>query len=131
MNPELQEWLNLFVRWFHVIVGIAWIGQTYLFNRMERELEPPKDKSGNISGEMWMVHGGGFYLVEKQKWPQIMPRTLHWFKWEAALTWITGVILLGLFNQTIITRYPERSPARFTFISNYPADSNRAVKVFF
>lgn len=98
MNSTVLEWANLLVRWFHVIAGIAWIGQTYLFNWMERVFEPPKDAAvkPNISGEMWMVHGGGFYLVEKQKWPEIMPRTLHWFKWEAGLTWITGMLLLGI-----------------------------------
>jgi uncharacterized membrane protein len=98
MGIEWNEWLNLLVRWVHVIAGITWIGQTYLFNWMERVLVAPgnpKEKP-NISGELWMVHGGGFYLVEKQKWPEIMPRTLHWFKWEAGLTWISGVLLLGI-----------------------------------
>lgn len=93
----IQEWLNLIVRWVHVIAGIMWIGQTYLFNWMERALTPPDDpKKKNISGELWMVHGGGFYLLEKQKWPELMPRTLHWFKWEAAMTWISGMILLAV-----------------------------------
>jgi len=98
LNINWSEWANLFVRWFHVIAGITWIGQTYLFNWMERVLEAPADPKAqpNISGELWMVHGGGFYLVQKQKWPEIMPRTLHWFKWEAGLTWITGMILLGI-----------------------------------
>lgn len=97
MSIELQEWLNLLVRWFHVIAGITWIGQTYLFNWMERSLTPPQGPGKeNIAGELWMVHGGGFYLVEKQKWPELMPKTLHWFRWEAGLTWISGVILLGI-----------------------------------
>ncbi|MBI3552565.1 MAG: urate hydroxylase PuuD [Elusimicrobia bacterium] len=98
MDINWLEWSNLIVRWFHVIAGITWIGQTYLFNWMERVLEPPPNPTAkpNISGELWMVHGGGFYLVEKQKWPEIMPRTLHWFKWEAGLTWITGMLLLGI-----------------------------------
>lgn len=92
---DLHEWLNLFVRWFHVVAGITWIGQTYLFNWMERTFTPPEDGAKkNISGELWMVHGGGFYLVEKQKVPEIMPRTLHWFKWESGLTWISGFLLL-------------------------------------
>lgn len=93
---DLQEWTSLFLRWGHAIAGIMWIGQTYLFNWMEKAFEPPKDAAAkpNISGELWMVHGGGFYLVEKQKWPEVMPRTLHWFKWEAMLTWLTGFGLL-------------------------------------
>ncbi|HYC33569.1 MAG TPA: urate hydroxylase PuuD [Gemmatimonadales bacterium] len=93
---DLHEWLNLFLRWSHAIAGIMWIGQTYLFNWMEKAFDAPKDAAAkpNISGELWMVHGGGFYLVEKQKWPEIMPRTLHWFKWEAMFTWLTGFGLL-------------------------------------
>ena len=97
MDPILHEWLNLILRWIHVIAGIMWIGQTYLFHRLERSLEAPRGPGKeNIAGEMWMVHGGGFYLVEKQKWPEIMPRKLHWFKWEAGMTWISGVLLLAV-----------------------------------
>lgn len=97
MDLIWSEWINLVARWVHVIAGIMWIGQTYLFNWMERALTPPKGPGKeNISGELWMVHGGGFYLVEKQKWPELMPKTLHWFKWEAAITWLSGVFLLGV-----------------------------------
>lgn len=97
MPQTLLDGLDLALRWFHVIAGIMWIGQTYLFNWMERVLEPPKGPGKeNISGELWMVHGGGFYLVEKQKWPQIMPKKLHWFKWESALTWLSGMSLLAV-----------------------------------
>lgn len=95
---DLQEWLSLILRWTHVITGIMWIGQTYLFNWMEKAFDPPPQAANkpNISGELWMVHGGGFYLVEKQKWPEDMPRVLHWFKWEAMLTWLSGFLLLSL-----------------------------------
>lgn len=95
---DLHEWTSLFLRWTHAIAGVMWIGQTYLFNWMEKAFEPPKDAAAkpNISGELWMVHGGGFYLVEKQKWPEIMPRTLHWFKWESMMTWLSGFGLLAL-----------------------------------
>jgi len=95
---DLQEWLSLILRWTHAITGIMWIGQTYLFNWMEKSFAPPPDAQAkpNISGELWMVHGGGFYLVEKQKWPEIMPRTLHWFKWESFFTWLSGFLLLAL-----------------------------------
>lgn len=89
-----QDWLNLLLRWFHVVAGIAWIGQTYLFNWFEKTLEPDKDDKPNIAGRLWMVHGGGFYLVEKQKTVELMPRTLHWFKWETMLTWLSGFFLL-------------------------------------
>ena len=93
---KIHEILNLLFRWFHIIAGISWIGQTYLFNWMERTLplEIDSDAGDNVSGQLWMVHGGGFYKVEKQTKPRIMPRTLHWFKWESALTWISGMFLL-------------------------------------
>lgn len=93
---DTTEWLSLILRWTHLIAGIMWIGQTYLFHWMERSFEAPDPPKKNISGELWMVHGGGFYLVEKQKWPEIMPRTLHWFKWEAMITWISGFFLLAV-----------------------------------
>ncbi len=107
MDIQWNEWLNLLARWIHVIAGIMWIGQTYLFNWMERALTPPSPAKKNISGELWMVHGGGFYLVEKQKWPEIMPRRLHWFKWEAASTWLSGVFLLGVvyWSRPILLEY--------------------------
>ena len=93
---KISELLNLGFRWFHIVAGISWIGQTYLFNWMERTLplEVDSDADENVSGQLWMVHGGGFYLVEKQTKPKVMPRTLHWFKWESALTWISGFFLL-------------------------------------
>lgn len=93
---DLHEWLSLGLRWMHAITGIMWIGQTYLFNWMEKAFEAPTEAGAdpNISGELWMVHGGGFYFVEKQKWPKIMPRTLHWFKWESFFTWLSGLFLL-------------------------------------
>ena len=92
----ISEYLNLAFRWFHIIAGISWIGQTYLFNWMERTLplEVDADAGDNVSGQLWMVHGGGFYLVEKQTKPIVMPRTLHWFKWESALTLLSGFFLL-------------------------------------
>jgi uncharacterized membrane protein len=84
----LQEWLNLAVRWFHVFAGIMWIGQTYFFTWLDHTL----NKEGNV----WMVHSGGFYIVDKQTTPEVLPKTLHWFKWEAALTWLSGLFLFGL-----------------------------------
>lgn len=97
MDPLVHDWLSLLVRWTHVIAGIMWIGTTYLFNWMERTLSAPTGPGkDNIAGELWMVHGGGFYLVEKQKWPEIMPKALHWFRWEAMATWLSGMALLAL-----------------------------------
>ena len=91
---HLLEWLNLLVRWFHVVIGIAWIGASFYFiwleNNLVREGVPE-----NLAGNVYSVHGGGFYYVEKYKVaPPTMPETLHWFQWEAYLTWITGFCLL-------------------------------------
>ena len=92
---DFTSYLQALFRWIHVFSAILWIGQTYLFNFLEKNLEPDADQK-NLVGKLWMVHGGGFYLVEKQRVPTIMPLTLHWFKWEAASTWLSGVVLIGL-----------------------------------
>ena len=85
------DWTNLLLRWLHVFLGILWIGQTWLFMWLDRHLE---DATENPGGELYMVHSGGFYVVEKRPGLTAMPHTLHWFKWEAALTWATGLALL-------------------------------------
>jgi uncharacterized membrane protein len=95
MNPYIYEWLSLLVRWAHVFAGIMWIGQTYLFTWLDGRLtEEEKSAAGGEKAEVWMVHSGGFYVVEKQKKPG--PRKLHWFRFEAAWTWLTGMLLLVL-----------------------------------
>src|SRR5215210_2638659 len=92
--PYVLEWLNLVLRWAHVIVGIAWIGASLYFIWLDNHLEPANDPK--LAGELWAVHGGGFYRAEKFKLaPAQMPPTLHWFKWEAYWTWITGFTLLA------------------------------------
>jgi uncharacterized membrane protein len=97
MDPNLGEWLNLVVRWTHVITGIAWIGSSFYFNWQDSHLHPPEVARKGIEGELWMVHGGSFYRAEKfGVAPTTMPKTLHWFVWEATYTWITGVLLLFL-----------------------------------
>jgi len=96
MDATLSEWLNLLVRWFHVMAGILWIGQTWLFTWFERTFTPPDPPRRNVAGELWMVHSGGFYVVEKQALPELLPKTLHWFRWEAFFTWLSGLLLLAL-----------------------------------
>ena len=97
MDSLLQEWLDLVVRWVHVITGIAWIGSSFFFMWLDSHLEKPATPRKGIEGELWMTHSGGFYRVEKIKVaPNELPRTLHWFKWEAAFTWISGVALLAI-----------------------------------
>jgi len=99
MDPYITEWLNLIIRFAHLIVGIAWIGASFYFVWLDNHLEkPPEWKAEKgISGDLWAIHGGGFYEVAKYKLaPPKMPTTLHWFKWEAYTTWITGFLLLSL-----------------------------------
>ncbi|MCC2615740.1 urate hydroxylase PuuD [Aestuariibacter halophilus] len=94
-----QEWIALCLRWFHVIAGIAWIGASFYFIWLDNNLrEPPQwKKDRGIKGDLWAIHGGGFYEVGKYAYgPQTMPTTLHWFKWEAYATWLSGTALLVL-----------------------------------
>lgn len=96
MDPHITEWLNLAIRWVHMIVGIAWIGASFYFVWLENNLNRVNPKTG-LSGDLWAIHGGGIYHLEKYKLaPPEMPEHLHWFKWEAYFTWITGVLLLGV-----------------------------------
>ena len=97
LDPNISEWLNLILRWIHVFAGILWVGQTYYFTWLDGCFAA-EEQSGSKenAGQVWMVHSGGFYVVEKQKVPQLLPRKLHWFRWEAALTWLSGIILLTI-----------------------------------
>jgi len=96
----LLDWCGLLVRWFHVVAGIAWIGSSFYFVWLDNHLEPqgtsePVDP--NVAGELWAVHGGGFYRSRKYRVaPAVLPPTLHWFYWEAYSTWLSGFALLCL-----------------------------------
>ena len=95
----LPEWLHLGLRWFHLIAGIYWIGASFYFIWLDQQLEAPAagEKDADLEGSLWMVHSGGFYRVERRRvGPGRMPAVLHWFKWEAMLTWVSGLFLLGL-----------------------------------
>ena len=99
MDPYINEWLNLIIRFAHVITGVAWIGASFYFVWLDNHLEtPPKEKADKgVAGDLWAIHGGGFYEVAKYRLaPPKMPALLHWFKWEAYTTWITGFFLLTL-----------------------------------
>ncbi len=97
MDPVITDWLDLGLRWIHFIAGISWIGTSFYFIWLDGHLTAPERAREGVEGELWMVHSGGFYQVERRKiGPGQMPNTLHWFKWEAALTWISGVLLLTL-----------------------------------
>ena len=94
MEAHLEMWLSLLVRWAHVITGIAWIGASFYFNWLENHLQR-QNQPKEIAGDLWAVHGGGFYYLKKFAGsPGQLPPTLHWFKWEAYTTWISGMALL-------------------------------------
>ncbi|MGB9367268.1 MAG: urate hydroxylase PuuD [Xanthobacteraceae bacterium] len=95
MEVFLGEWVNLLLRWFHMIVGIGWIGTSFYFMALDYGLDTKERKSEGVYGAAWQVHGGGFYHVEKfTVAPPQLPAHLHWFKWDAYLTWLTGFGLL-------------------------------------
>ncbi len=97
MEAHLFQWLNLTLRWIHVITGIAWIGTSFYFNWLNSRIAAPLRPEPGVTGELWSVHGGGFYrMVKYTVAPERLPPTLHWFKWEAYATWISGVALLVL-----------------------------------
>ncbi|MGU3305114.1 urate hydroxylase PuuD [Pseudomonas sp. M5A4_2d] len=94
MEAHLMEWLNLSVRWVHMITGVAWIGASFYFVWLENNLNRVNPKDG-LAGDLWAIHGGGIYHLEKYKLaPPTMPDNLHWFKWEAYFTWMSGIALL-------------------------------------
>jgi uncharacterized membrane protein len=99
--PYALDWLNLVVRWLHVITGIAWIGASFYFVWLDNTIRPPAPGSDlarkGVSGELWAVHGGGFYNPQKYLVaPSELPAELHWFKWEAYTTWLSGFALLTI-----------------------------------
>ncbi len=100
MEAYILDWLNLLGRWAHLVTGIAWIGASFYFIWLDNNLKPPKqtdDADKGVGGELWAVHGGGFYHSQKYKVaPPELPEKLHWFKWEAYTTFITGAFLLAL-----------------------------------
>jgi len=97
MEVDLVAWLNLSLRWLHVITGICWIGASFYFVWLDNHLRPAKEEKKGVAGELWAVHGGGFYHNQKYLVaPEEMPDELHWFKWEAYFTWISGFLLLAL-----------------------------------
>jgi uncharacterized membrane protein len=97
MDPYLLDWINLLLRWAHVIVAIAWIGSSFYFVFLDNSLTPPQDalsKDKGVGGELWAVHGGGFYHPQKYLVsPKQIPAQLHWFYWESYSTWLTGFVL--------------------------------------
>ncbi|RAK60677.1 hypothetical protein DJ021_13085 [Phenylobacterium hankyongense] len=97
MSSVWGDWANLAIRWLHLTAGIAWIGSSFYFMWLDSHLKAPAQVREGVAGELWSVHSGGFYHQTKfMVAPSGMPEELHWFKWEAYATWISGVLLLGL-----------------------------------
>src|SRR4249920_3414753 len=100
MEAYAAQWLELLLRWVHLITGIAWIGASFYFVWLDDSLLPPKRRElidAGVGGEVWAVHGGGFYNAQKYKVaPAELPEPLHWFYWEAYATWLSGFFLLCL-----------------------------------
>jgi uncharacterized membrane protein len=98
LDAYTTDWLDLLGRWLHVIAAIVWIGSSFYFIALDNHLRPPKDERDaeeGVRGEAWEVHGGGFYNVQKYRVaPRVLPETLHWFKWEAYTTWLSGFALM-------------------------------------
>lgn len=97
MIASLMDWLELLLRWAHMMIGIMWIGTSFFFIWLDQSLRKRAFADPGIAGETWMVHGGGFYQTEKYLVaPEKLPEELHWFKYEAYFTWITGFLLMAV-----------------------------------
>ena len=97
IEAYLAEWFSVILRWLHLITGIAWVGASLHFIWLDNSLEEPdeKDKAEGVKGQLWSIHGGGIYNFSKYSLaPPSWPRVLHWSKWEAYTTWITGMLLM-------------------------------------
>jgi uncharacterized membrane protein len=96
-TAHIMDWIHLIIRWAHIVLGIAWIGASFYFIFLENSLNRTNGLRDELAGNLWAIHGGGFYYIEKYKIaPQQLPEKLHWFKFEAYFTWLTGALLLLL-----------------------------------
>lgn len=96
MEINWSEWVNLLLRWTHVFAGILWVGTTYYFTWLDGRFTELEKSQSEGKPQVWMVHSGGFYVVEKQKAPALLTGKLHWFRFEALITFLSGCLLLGV-----------------------------------
>ena len=125
MNLDAKELTHLFLRWIHVFAGILWVGTTYYFTWLDgrfTELLARSQREGE--NRVWMVHSGGFYVVERLRGAKVMPEPLHWFRWEAAITWLSGFLLFafvyyhgGLMVETEDARLSPRTAMTISLVS--------------
>jgi len=119
LDPYLTDWLDLAFRWFHVTAAIVWIGTSFYFVALDNHLLPPadeRDRERGVGGETWEIHGGGFYNIKKYLVaPRVLPETLHWFKWEAYTTWLSGfALMIVLYYLNADTYLIDKSVADLT-----------------
>jgi uncharacterized membrane protein len=119
VDPYVTDWLDLLTRWLHVIATIVWIGSSFYFIALDNHLRAPQDdreREAGIGGETWEIHGGGFYNIKKYLVaPRLLPETLHWFKWEAYTTWLSGfALLIVLYYLNADTYLIDKSVADLT-----------------
>lgn len=123
IDAAVLDWLNLLLRFAHVVTAIAWIGASFYFIWLDLSLETPSPEKADrgLGGELWAIHGGGIYEVGKYRLsPPAMPKTLHWFKWEAYSTWLTGTALM-------ITYYYFRADTQLHHVEGWLATPAMAV----
>ncbi len=123
LGPYLTDWLSVIVRWLHLITGIAWIGASFHFVFLDNSLEEPdeKGKAEGVKGSLWAIHGGGIYNFSKyQLAPPTWPSHLHWSKWEAYTTWMTGMVLM-------IAVYYLQAQSYLVGPDNWISDPNLAI----
>src|SRR5262245_42456984 len=113
MEAYALDWGHLLVRWLHVTAAVAWIGTSFYYIALDYHLLPAKSGDPDLAGEVWEIHGGGFYRVEKYRVaPRTLPSPLHWFKWEAYTTWLSGfTLLVVLYYANAATYLVDRSVA--------------------
>lgn len=98
MTSFIREWVSLGIRWFHVFAGIMWVGQTFYFTWLDHQFAKFEKASTGAAhpSPVWMVHSGGFYAVSKKQSLEVRPELVRWFRWEALMTWLSGIVLLFL-----------------------------------